>query len=492
MLVTLPTTNELPDLLPYLTPHERAEVDRLLTIPQSRDPADWITQHFYIPETKAPITLAPYQRAALTEALSRDANGNYKYSTVVWSDTKKTAKTTIAAAVAAWVAMNTQRARIRFVGNDLKQADSRVFNALTEAINLSPEWKKTIAVKQHTVTFTQTGSVIESVPVDPAGEAGGNDDMLEWTELWAAKSTAHQKLWAELTLSPTKFGKSFRWVDTYAGYSGESKILESLYEQGVKQGRRLDLSFDGNDLTGLEVYANDAARLFVLWNTVPRLAWLTPEYYAQEAVTLTESEFLRMHRNQWVSSEQTFVPREWWDACRAATLPALDPRTPIVVALDAGISNDCFAMVAVSREETRVRVRYAQKWTPPKGGKLDFSVVESELRRLAESHNIAEVCYDPYQLHDFCKRLQRENLCFFREFNQGQDRLIADKQLFDMIRERTIEHSGEPDLAEHIQNANAKTEGDKALRIVKRGEQLKIDLAVALSMATHRITKLVW
>lgn len=474
----------------------RAEIERrkqleIKSVPASNDPADWITRNFYIPETKQPITLAPYQRAALTEALSRDTSGNYKYSTVVWSDTKKTAKTTIAAAVAAWVAFNTPQARIRFVGNDLKQADSRVFNALTQAIDLNTEWRKSVAVKLHTVTFPN-GSIIESVPVDPAGEAGGNDDMLEWTELWAAKSTAHQKLWTELTLSPTKFGRSFRWVDTYAGYSGESKILEALYEQGVKQGRRLDLSFAGNDLKDLEVYANDAARLLVLWNTVPRLAWLTSDYYAQEAATLTDSEFQRMHRNAWVSSEQTFVPREWWDACRVATMPTLDPRTPLVVALDAGVSNDCFAMVAVSREDKPVRVRYAQKWTPPKGGKLDFKVAEDELRRLVGLYNVAEVCYDPYQLHDFCKRLQREGLCFFKEFNQGQDRLVADKQLFDMVRDRTIEHSGEPDLAEHIQNANAKTEGDKALRIVKRGDNLKIDLAVALSMAAHRITKLVW
>lgn len=449
------------------------------------DPVEWICQHFYILETKAAITLAPYQRAALSEALSRDANGDYRYSTIIWSDTKKTAKTTIAAAVAAWVAFTVENARIRFVGNDLKQADSRVFSALTTAIDLNPEWRASVRVKLHTVTFPN-GSIIESVPVDPAGEAGGNDDMLEWTELWAAQSNAHQKLWAELTLSPTKFGRSFRWVDTYAGYTGESKILESLYEQGVKGGRQLD-----SGIEGLEAYANDAARLFVLWNTVWRLPWLTKEYYAQEAATLSESEFARMHRNQWVSSEQTFIPREWWDACRAATIQPLDADTPIVIGLDAGISNDCFAMVATSKGAGKTQVRYARKWTPPSGGKIDFREPEAELRRLIASYTVAEVCYDPYQLHDFAMRLQGEGLAVFKEFGQGVDRLVADKQLYDMILARSIEHSGEPDLSEHIQNANAKTEGDK-LRIVKRSETLKIDLAVALSMANYRIGKLIW
>jgi phage terminase large subunit-like protein len=389
--------------------------------------------------------------------------------------------------VAAWVAFTKQNARIRFVGNDLKQADSRVFNALTTAIELNPKWRAEVTVKLHTATFP-TGSIIESVPVDPAGEAGGNDDMIEWTELWAAKSNAHQKLWSELTLSPTKFGQSFRWVDTYAGYSGESRILESLYEQGVKQGEQIDLG-----IPGLEAYRNTAARLFVLWNTVPRLTWLTPEYYAQEASTLTESEFERMHRNQWVTSEQTFVPLEWWNACQVKSMPAMERGAPMVVALDAGISSDTFGMVGVGRNGKNVQVRYVHKWTPPKGGKLDFKVVEDELRRLFTLYNIAEVAYDPYQLHDFCKRLQREGLGFFREFNQGADRLVSDRQLYDMIRDRTIEHSGELDLTEHIQNANAKSEGnDKAMRIVKRGDNLKIDLCVALSMGAHRMTKLVW
>ncbi|OGC94596.1 MAG: hypothetical protein A2W25_02400 [candidate division Zixibacteria bacterium RBG_16_53_22] len=401
----------------------------------------------------------------------------------MWSDLKKSAKTTIAAAVAAYVAFTKPNARIRFVGNDLKQADSRVFNALTTAIDLNPQWKSEITVRQHTLIFPN-GSIIESVPVDPAGEAGGNDDMIEWTELWAATHKAHVKLWNELTLSPTKFGESFRWVDTYAGYSGESEVLESLYKLAVIDGQPLDLG-----LAGLEVFSN--RRFFCLWNTKPLLSWLTPEYYAQEAAMLTDNEFRRLHKNEWVSSSETFVPLEWWTACKVASMPPVE-RNPVVIALDAGISDDAFAMVAVSRENKQVRVRYAKAWRPPKDGQVDFRNVETELKRLVGIYNVAEVCYDPYQLHDFCKRLQRDGVAFFKEFSQGTDRLIADKSLYDMIRDRTIEHDGNAELTEHIQNANAKTEGDKAMRIVKRSASGKIDCAVALSMANYRICKLVW
>lgn len=444
------------------------------------DPADWLEAHFYIPELNAPITLAEYQRVALREALSRDERGLYKYSTIVWSDIKKSAKTTIAAGVAMWTAFSRRYAKIRLVGNDLRQADSRVFNALSDAIKLNSEWQG-VRVIRHRVEL-ENGSVIEAVPIDPSGEAGGNDDMVEWTELWAATSDAHEKMWAELTLSPTKFGRSFRWVDTYAGYSGKSKLLEGLYQLAVKDQEPLDLG-----LPGLECYAK--GRLFVLWNTKPQLSWQTDEYYQQQAVDLTDSEFSRMHRNQWVSPTQTYVPREWWDACKVEKLPEDDGRW--VIALDAGVSDDCFAMVGVTRRKGKTEVRYARKWSAPPKGKLDYAPIDTELRRLLAEHPVLEVTYDPYQLHDFCTRLRNSiRTCFVREFSQGADRIIADKDLYDAIRDRNIQHRGEPDLAEHIQNADAKAEGDSKLRIVKRSQTLKVDLAVALSMASARATKL--
>lgn len=457
------------------------------------DPVSWITTHFYIPETKAPITLALYQEVALREALSRDPNGLYRYSTIVWSDVKKSAKTTIAAAVAMWVAFSKPHARIRLVGNDLKQSDSRVFNAMQEAIKLHPEWRSTVKVIQHHIVFPND-STIESVPVDPAGEAGGNDDMIEWTELWAATHDAHKKMWAEMTLSPTKFGQSFRWVDTYAGYQGESEILESLYNQAVKDNHPLDVG-----VPGLELFANTNARLLVLWNTVPRLDWQTSAYYAQEASSLTDAEFRRMHKNVWVTSSQTFVPSEWWDACKVDRLSAIDRNEPMVIALDASVSGDCFGMMMVSvRDEVRgdkvariVQPRYVRKWTPPKDGKLDYDdEIEPEIKRLIREHNIVQTCYDPFQLHQFCTRLREQTHAPFEEFNQGQDRLVADKQLYDLIRDRCIEHQGETDLAEHMRNANSKTENER-LRIVKRTESLKIDLAVCLSMASARALELI-
>ncbi len=447
------------------------------------DPLDWIESEFYVPELSGPIQLMPYHRAVLREAYRTEADGKFVYSVVIWSDIKKSIKSTIAATVALERARRLEWGSIKVVANDLKQADSRVAFYVRRAIELNPRLRDTVKVKPsgYHIEFPNR-TRIEAIPVDPKGEAGGNDDLIIFSELWAANQSAAQRMWTEMTLSPMKYGYSQRWVETYAGFSGESPLLEQLYQIGVKEGRLLDLG-----IPGLEVYANDTARFLTLWNTTPRCDWQTnadgQAYYAQEAAVLTPSEFQRVHRNQWVTSENVFVPGEWWSACFGA-IPPLEPNEPLVAALDAGISSDCFALTLVSRRENVVYLRAAHIWQPPKGGKLDFAVVEAKVRELAKTYNVVEWAYDSYQLHDMTTRLRNDGVGWFREFSQASERLVADKQLYDAIRDRRVIHDGNPVLAEHVKNANSKSEGDvEKLRIVKRADHLKVDACVALSMA---------
>ncbi len=455
------------------------------------DPVAWIETQFYVPELNGPIVLEPYHRAVLNEAYARDGD-NYRYSIVVWSDVKKSIKSCIAAAVALERARRLFWGSVKIVANDLKGADSRVAFYARRAIELNSRYFSNWKIKPsgYQITTPQR-TQIEAVPVDPKGEAGGTDDLIIFSELWGANQTAAIRMWTEMTLSPTKYGKSQRWVESYAGFSGESPLLEQLYETGVKQGRVLDLG-----IPGLEVYANDTARMLTLWNTFPRCEWQTnadgQAYYAQEAAVLPPNQFARVHRNQWTTSESAFIPPEWWTACQVSPLPAQDKYHEIVVGVDAAVSGDCFGIVAVSRSKDKVIQRYVRKWTPPKGGKLEYSNTEDPddteypegvLRWLAREYNVIAFGYDPYQLHHLCTTLENENVGFFRAFSQGADRLKADKQLRDVIRDRRFVHDGNPDLTEHVTNANAKTEGDK-LRLVKRADHLKIDLAVCASMAT--------
>jgi phage terminase large subunit-like protein len=473
------------------------------------DPISFITTEFYIPELRGPITLMPYQIAVLREAYRRDEAGLFVYSTILWGDIKKSAKSSIAAAVCLERASHTPYASVKVIANDLKQADSRVAYYMRRAIDLNPRLRNRIK-QRRTKTFLPNKSTIEAIPIDPSGEAGGNDDLICFSELWGAKGEQPKRMWTEMTLSPTKYGQSQRWIETYAGFSGESELLEQLYDSGVTNGRLIDIG-----IPALEIYVNEAARLLCMWNTIPRCPWQTPAYYAQEAAALTTEEFNRVHRNQWSSATMPFVALEWWTSCRRDNLPEIERHRELVVALDAGVSDDCFGLVAVSRETTWKReidpvtqrpgpnkkisdmivVRHVKKWTPPKGGKMQYSNVEDptdrnfpegEIRWLAENYNVVCFTYDPYQLHHLCTELRNEGIGLFQEFSQGAMRLEADKQLYDLIRDRRIVHDGNADLVEHVKNANRKEDGDSKLRIIKRSEKLKIDLCVSLSMASYK------
>lgn len=468
----------------------------------------WIKRHFYIPETKndpilkGRIGLQPYQEDALREALGTDENGNYKYSIIVWSDIKKSAKSSICAAVNLARAWHTEWSEMYVVANDLKQADSRVAHYLRRAILLNESIKNKCKITGYRISLPN-GSFIEAIPIDPSGEAGGNADQISWSELWGSNETAKQNMWAEQTIPPNKYGKAFRWIESYAGFTGESDLLYSLYELGVLRGELLWpeklYNVTDSEPTPLELYVNREAGMLCLWNTQPRCPWQTRDYYRSEEQILPPNQFLRIHRNQWTTSTELFIPTEWFDACKRTDdeWPKIDKKKhPMVVAMDAGVSDDNFGMTLQFRHPeipTDVCLEQARNWTP-KNGKIDFQGTEENpgpelvLRQWLKEYNIVQVCYDPYMLHDLSMRLNKEGLVWFKSFSQGNDRLLADSQLKNIIRDRRYWHRGEKNLREHIQNADAKIdEQDQKIRIVKRADKLKVDLAVCASMGSHQV-----
>lgn len=223
---------------------------------------------------------------------------------------------------------------------------------------------------------------------------------------------------------------------------------------------------------------------------------LAEGYIENRRNSLTESEARVRMDAEWEDESDTekFVNIFWWDACREQ-LPELTRSEPAVLALDApkGSENpsmlaDSFAAVLVTRHPDRkqdIAVRYAGIWQPDKGQLLDYEPIEQEIYKLCERYSIVEVCYDPYQLADMGNRMRRRSINA-KEFSQQKPRLLADKQLQGLITSRRVAHDGNPLLRQHIDNSDITSHGDEGIRIVKRAQSLKVDAAVALSMAAAR------
>lgn len=444
------------------------------------NPADFIIHEMYIPETPGvPMTLADEQYNVLREMSSRDDAG-FKYSTWLFSMPKKSAKTTIGAGVALWQAWRFGEGEIYIIGNDLKQADNRMAQAIRYCVEHNPRMKGRVIVTTSKYTIKlDNGTKIESIPVDPRGEAGMNPTGLFWTEAWGAVGSRAELLWTEAALSPTRAGESFKFIESYAGFSGESLLLERLYENIVKNGVASP--------TIPELYT--AGKSIAYWCTRRYLPWQTSEsgqaYYRQEAMEKTPQEFSRIHDNAWSTSDDVFVPPIWWTNCRVDKLPDARAGQGMVLGLDGGLHDDCFAVVLVSKEGDYVDVRECHVWYPPVGGVVDFAEVETELLRIFDQYNVEEVAYDETHVAYLVQRLEHRS--FWRKFDQFRPRAISDKLLYDLIREQRIRYADQPTLTRHILDANRKPEDEAKLRIIKRNQKVKIDAAVCLSMAAARI-----
>jgi hypothetical protein len=82
------------------------------------------------------------------------------------------------------------------------------------------------------IEFPSTGATITAIASDYAGAAGANPTITVFDELWAYTSERSQRLWDEMVPVPTR-KVSMRLTVTYAGFEGESELLESLYKRGL-------------------------------------------------------------------------------------------------------------------------------------------------------------------------------------------------------------------------------------------------------------------
>lgn len=443
----------------------------------------FLETHVYDPETGRLLELHDEQRVVVEAFNTRDDNGNFIYSDWVYSAIKKSGKTTIAAGLVLWQAWRVANGQAYVIANDLKQADSRMFRVIEYAVKKHPDMKHFARVVRYKIIL-DNGTFIEALPVDPQGEAGMNPTVIAYTEAWGAKGNKAEMMWTEAVLSPTRAGQAFRLVESYAGHTGESLILERLYDSVVKP----ELCIDPEH----EIYANPSTGTVAYWCTRRVMPWQNDDaaqrYYANEAATKEPNEYRRQHHNEWVTSTDVFVQPEWWQACKVDAVPS---GRQIVLALDAAVSGDTFSIVGVSREGDIVHVQIVRIFTPPKAGKIDFGEVKQTVRDIINSNHVVCLVYDPMQLEDMMQKFTREGLVWCEPFKQQTPRLIADNALRNRIRDRKLVHTGDDGLTEHVLNANMKTDDeDHRLRIIKRSENKKIDAAVALSMASHQASEL--
>jgi hypothetical protein len=427
------------------------------------------------PETGAKFILNQSQRQFLKHAFQVGEDGRLLYPELLYSAPKMSGKTAFAAMLTLYtiVVLAGRYGEAICVANDLEQSVGRVFAAVRRMVELMPWLKNAANITERRITFPETGASITAIASDHAGAAGSNANIVIFDELWGYTSERSRRLWDELIPPPTR-RVALRLTVSYAGYEGESKLLEDLRGRGLAQPE-----------VGQDLRAGNG--MLMAWHHEPVAPWQTPEWIEQMHVQMRPNAFLRMIENRFVSSESAFVDLDWWDACvdPQATQAFADKNLPVWVGVDASVKHDSTAIVAVTwdKKTNKVRLVSHRIFQPSANQPLDFErCVEGTVRQLRDHFHVQAVYFDPYQMTAVAQRLSASGIPM-REYPQTMDRLTAlGSNLYDLIKGGGLVVYPDDAIRLAVSRAVA-LETSRGWKITKEKTAHKIDVVVSLAMA---------
>jgi len=361
--------------------------------------------------------------------------------------------------------------------NDLEQAQSRVFQAVKRIVDASPMLKREARITADKIIFPAFHSAtIASLANDYAGSAGANPTISVFDELWGYTSESSRRLWDEMVPPPTR-KVTCRLTVTYAGFSGESVLLEELYRRGMSQPE-----------VAPNLHAGDG--ILLAWHHEPIAPWQTPQWLDEMRRSLRPNQFLRMIENRFVTSESSFVEMIKWDMCVDTDVSPIisDKELVVFIGVDASVKHDSTAIVAITLIDQRVRLVTHKIFQPSPTEPLDFeTAIEDTPIEFCSRFAVRKILFDPYQMQASAQRLQKRGLPI-REFPQTSPNLtVASQNLYELIESRNLILY--PDAAMRLSASRAiAIETSRGWRIAKEKQSHKIDVIVALGMAAHAAT----
>ena len=221
------------------------------------------------------------------------------------------------------------------------------------------------------------------------------------------------------------------------------------------------------------------------------LPWVDPEELEAQRPLLRDSEFARLHLNQWTQSEDRLVSAE--DLAAACVLDG--PQAPVpavkyVVTLDVGITNDaCVAVVAhaerVSDEpgsSARVIVDRIARWRGSRRNPVNLSEVEEWIETASREYHRAPLHADPFQAVGLLQRLKARGVRAEQFTFSAQSVGRVANALHLALRNRTILLPDDEDLRGELGRVRLRETSPGAVRLDHDSGEHD-DQAVAIAIA---------
>jgi phage terminase large subunit-like protein len=211
-----------------------------------------------------------------------------------------------------------------------------------------------------------------------------------------------------------------QWAET----TRSRQLLESIRTATVKQSARLVVITTAGDPTHFSYAVREHARDDPLWrlHEVPGpVPWISEEALAEQERSLPEASFRRLHRNEWVESEDRLARLQDLESLVAhdGPLPPI-PGAEYVIGVDIGLVHDLTA-AAVCHLETvpeeqrnttpwRVVLDRIETWRGSATEPVQLAHVQEWLFEVASLYRNVRIVFDPYQAAGTMQELQRRGI----------------------------------------------------------------------------------
>ena len=380
---------------------------------------------------------APFQFED-AEAIFSDVGPQWHYLTRPRGGSKTT---DLAGVALCWLATTAPPgARGYVVASDRDQA-GLLTDSASGLVNRTPELSSVVDVRAFKIT-SKSGATVEVLAADGSSAFGLRPSLIVADELAVWPSTRNaRRVWSAIVSSLGKVkGSKFVCITS----AGEPS---SLAFDILKNAKKSPDRWHVHEVAGPLPWVDEADLL---------------------AQGLRDSEYARLHLNQWTQSEDRLVSHEDLEA--AAVLDGeqeAKPGTRYIISVDLGLVNDK-SVVAVGHSEPmspepnapkRVVIDSLRKWRGSRKSPVQIDDVESYLVLTSQRYNLAKILCDPWQASGMIQRLKRQGVpCEQFPFTTSSTGRIG-QALHLALRNRLLWLPNDPDLLSELARVRLRETG---------------------------------
>lgn len=444
------------------------------------------------PQARELVRLRTWQKRLILTLYRRRPDGKRQYRRGLWGLARKNGKTMLGACLALYeLVMGEYGGEVYSVAGDRDQA--RIcFDEAMKMTRLDAELSAICVIRdaQATILCASNGSTYRALAADSATAEGYNPSFVVFDEVHVQRDA---RLWEVMVNGSGTRESAVILGITTAGYDLNT-LCGRLYKMG-KKGAPESFMFEWHEPADAncdwldEKVWREANPGLGDYQNIDDFRAAADEAKERGA----ENAFRRYRLNQWTGSIEAWLPYGAWD--RLSSDERIETEEPIVLGFDGSFSGDSTAVVACTIDRETPYIQVMAAWERPDGDagtgwRVDIAAVEKQLVELAKEYTVREIACDPYRWQRSIQALLDQGLPMTEYLTTSPARMVRATTIFaDAVRDGTLGHAPDEDLARHIQNAKIKTDF-KGPRLTKESNTSAkhIDLAVAAVIALDRAT----